>query len=161
MRNTILIVVTTFFFTALFLHVFNNVSPWNTDAVQLAIERYGLETQDNFTEFVDQAMEFGLIWSLIDIKNLLLLLALLGGAVVSGFAVLHLIIDKLFVKKFYEKPNVSVAFRRGVLVYLVIVSLILLRLIAGLFWYNALAVLILAVSIEYAFVNYFKDRGNE
>ncbi len=148
----------TLFFLFLFSYVLNNVSPWQMDLVQKAIVRYSLKTTDDFNEFIKQSVNLGLIWNLLNIKNLVIFLASLGGVVVSAFATLHMFLEKLFVSKFYEKPGYGVAVRRGVIVYLVVAALIALNFMGGFLWYNALAIIFLGVALEYLFINLKKKE---
>jgi hypothetical protein len=143
----------TVFFLFLFSYVLNNVSPWQMDMVQKAIQRYSLKTTDDFNDFIKQSVNLGLIWNLLNIKNLVIFLSALGGVVVSAFATLHMFLEKLFVSKFYEKPDYGVAVRRGIIVYLVLAALIALNFMGGFLWYNALAIIFLGAALEYLFIN--------
>lgn len=158
MRTAGLTFLTSIFFLILFVYLTNSISPWNQTAVSEAIDVYDINSGENFTVFIDEVLELGLIWELISIKNLVIWISVLGGAFVSMFISIHMIIDKLFFRKFFEEPDFWMAFRRGFLIYLAFSSLLILRLIAGLVWYNALAVVILGAAIEMGFVYYHSHK---
>ncbi|KXK26901.1 MAG: hypothetical protein TR69_WS6001000924 [candidate division WS6 bacterium OLB20] len=138
-------------FLLLLLYVVNTQSPWDLQQVDGVLERYSITTNEEFSAFIDDSVRLGQIWTLIDEKNLSVMLLMLGGGVICIVAGVHMVLDKLFVKRFYEKPDMRYAVRRGVLLYLFLVGLLLLKFIGGLLWYNALAILVLVIAVEYAF----------
>ena len=153
MKRAIFALLVSIFFGSVFAYVLNNVSPWKADAIQNAITRYDLKTEAGFDVFLLQALNLGLIWGLLNLRNLAIFLFCLGGFVIFAFASVHMFIEKLFVSKFYEQPDWKVAVRRGSITYLTLVGLILLNFFGGLLWYNALAVIILGLALELLFFN--------
>jgi hypothetical protein len=67
-------------------------------------------------------------------------------------------IEKLFVSKFYEQPDMIKALRRGLIAYLTVTGLLLLNFFGGLLWYNAVAVLVLGIALELLFMNFSRKR---
>jgi hypothetical protein len=94
----------------------------------------------------------------MDLRNFTIWLVLMAGFVISGITSLHLSIDKLFYRKYFEKPSLFSAIRRAVLVYLTILAVIMLRLLDGLLWYNLASLLILIVAIELLTVSFVGTR---
>lgn len=156
MQKSLISLVIFLFFTALLYYVTTTLSPWDQGAVDQIIEQYDLVTGTEFNELIDELLELGLIWEIISIRNVALLVSIGGAAFVSLFVSIHTFIDKLFVRKFFEEPNVYKALRRGVIFYFIITAILALRLFAGLVWYNALSVLILGVGIELILEHIFK-----
>lgn len=66
--------------------------------------------------------------NVIDIQNLIIISGLFVICVAFFFAFLHLLIDKLFFRKFYEKPGVFPAIRRGMLLGIFLAGLAWLRI---------------------------------
>jgi len=60
---------------------------------------------------------------------------------------LHITIDKLFFRKFYEQPSVQLALRRGVLVCFGLVSVFIYRLFAAE-WYLVVLTIVLLIIVE-------------
>lgn len=151
MRQSVIAIVAGILFFLLFSYAFNYLSPWNFSEVDHAISRYGMESGSEFIEFVEDSIQLGTIWKLLDIRNVIIMLLIFGGGQVLTFAGIHMLIDKIFFKKFYEQPNHFAALRRGALIFIIICTLVFLKSIGGLIWYNIFAVVLLAVLIEYAF----------
>lgn len=159
MKHVLLTLATTIFFVFLFWTTTKSLSPWNLDEVEKAKQQFSLETAEQFDAFVEDSIDLGLITQLLNLNNIAIWLVLLGAAVVSGFMSVHLFIDKLFYKRFFEPPDLWLALRRGVILYLGLLALIILRLIAALFWYNALSVVLLAFLIELGITSFLKNRN--
>ncbi len=160
MKQVILTAATTIFFIFLFWTTTQTLTPWNLEEVEKAKIQFSLETSEQFEEFVDDSIHLGLITQLLNMNNIVIWLVLLGAAVLSGFMSVHLFVDKLFFKRFFEQPDLWLAARRGVIMYLALVALVILRLIAALFWYNALSVVLLAFLIELGITSFLKNRND-
>lgn len=90
---------------------------------------------------------------MLDVKNLAIVSAIFVLAVTSIFAFFHLIIDKLFFRRFYEKPRIDLAVRRGGLLGIVLAGLAWLRVFG--FWelHIILLVLVLVLLFEAFFLS--------
>src|SRR5687768_9204053 len=86
-------------FAGIFLYLINALSPWNEEAVNATVERFGLLTGTEFKDFVDAGLSSGTIFGLLDLKNLTVLFSIGLISFVAGFACVHLFLDKLFFKK--------------------------------------------------------------
>jgi hypothetical protein len=161
MKQVLLTAATTIFFIFLFWTTNQTLTPWNLEEVEKAKTQFSLETAEQFDAFVEDSIQLGLITQLMNLNNIVVWLVLLGAAVVSGFMSVHLFIDKMFFKRFFEQPDLWLAARRGVIIYLAMVSLVILRLIAALFWYNALSVVLLALLIELGITSFLKNRSGD
>lgn len=158
MRNIGLAFLASVLLILLAIYITNTLSPWNQEAVTAAIEQYELADMEQFQEFLHEIFELGLIWDLLDFRNFLSWLFIIGLAFTSSFTAMHMLFDKLFFKKFFEKPRIFPAIRRGTLVYLALIGLVILRLLAGLFWYNALAVIVLLAALEIVLHHFFDSK---
>lgn len=161
MRQTVIIFIAAVLFLLLFGYITQNLSPWNQTEVKSAILNYNLKSDDEFNLFIQDALNYGQISRFLDARNILIWVIVLGVSVVLAFAAVHLFLDKLFFRKFYEKPSMLYAVRRGIIFYLFLVGLIALRFISGLFWYNALALAVLGVALEYLFLHTGASRNSD
>ncbi|MCA9383614.1 hypothetical protein KC909_04560 [Candidatus Dojkabacteria bacterium] len=146
------------FFVGLLYYVTISLSPWDQQAVDRVIEQYNLTTGTEFTELIDELLELGLISEILSLRNVAIWLTIAGAAFVSLFVSIHSFIDKLFIRKFYEEPNIYKALRRGVIFYLIITAILGLRLFAGLVWYNALSILVLGIGVELILEHFFRSE---
>lgn len=144
----------------LFGYVSSILSPWDNAAVETVVEQYDLLTGLEFEELLEEILDLGLIWQIVSVRNLLVWLVLLGLVVISVVVSVHTFIDKFFMKRWFEKADLKVALRRGVLLYIVLVSMIALRLLAGLIWYNVVGVIVLVLSVELFSVNYAREHSD-
>jgi hypothetical protein len=99
--------------------------------------------------------------NVVDIKNILIVSIVLLVTIASFFSFFHLLIDKLFFRKFYESPRLFPAIRRGVLFGLFIAGLGWIRIFD--FWlpHVILLVLALVVLIEALFISLSPHRGEK
>lgn len=159
MRKAFFASVISLFFLFLLSQGVDRLSPWNLEEINQAITKYSIQTNADFERFLLQAQELGLIWNLLNYRNLLLLLLLAAGSIVGGVVSVHMFVEKLFFNKFYEEPSILLAVRRGLLVFFALLAMLLLKFIGGLFWYNAVAVIVIAVLSEYVFISFSRERA--
>ena len=91
--------------------------------------------------------------NILDIRSLLVVSVVFILAFVNIFAFFHLLIDKFFFKKFYEKPKVLVSVRRGVLLGVLFVGLAWLRIFGYWQWLIISVLVVLAVLFEALFLS--------
>ncbi len=157
MRYSIYALIICVVFTGIFIYLINTLSPWNQDAVNAIIERFNLLTGAQFREFVAEGLNNGNVFELLNLKNLIILLVVGLIAFTSGFSTIHLFVDKLFFRKFYENPSVFHAVRRGMLIGLVIIALSILRLVGSLDFLVFAGCAVFAILVE-ALVMAFAGR---
>lgn len=148
------------FFVALFFYVSTLISPWDQESLDLIVESYDLSTQTELIDHIEELRDDGLLWRVFDTGNFYIWILLLGTAFVSCFSAVHMFVDKLFIKKFFEKANIPVAIRRGVLLYLLFIGSLGLRFLSGLTWYNFLALVMILFAIEYLLDHQFQGKDN-
>ncbi len=89
----------------------------------------------------------------LDIQNLLIVSLLFIVCIALIFVFFHLILDKLFFRRFYEKPKIFLAIRRGTLVGFVLAGIAWLRIFEFWQWHIILLIVLLGVLFELLFLN--------
>lgn len=120
--------------TAYLLTILN---PFDEAAAATLISSQSIKSSTEFIELVKELTAKGLIFDYLNIKNILIIAATGLSSLICLFFTLHLIVDKLFIKKFYEQPSIFTAARRAVLFALAIAGSIVSRVYGGE-WYYAL-----------------------
>ena len=98
---------------------------------------------------------------MLDVNNLTIVSSILILTVTSFFTFLHLLVDKLFFRKFYENPRIFLAIRRGVLLGILLVSLAWIRIFDFWQWNIILLVASLPVLFEALFISVGRGRGKK
>jgi hypothetical protein len=140
----------------LILYVMSHFPPYDFEKLK---QINGQSTVDVsvLTDNIDQMIEYGLVLPIIDTK-IIGIISLLGFIfIVSLISGLHMLVDKLFYKKFYEEPRTWPALRRGVLIFLMSFGLVFFRLIGGLNFANAFLVIFLCLILEIVAIQ-FTDK---
>lgn len=71
----------------------------------------------------------------LDVRNLTIVSVIAVLVLALVFAFIHLAIDKLFFCRFYERPKMALAYRRGFLFGVLLVGIAWLRIFGFWFWY--------------------------
>lgn len=155
--------ITVTFFLTLFLvciglYISYNQNPFFLSKVIATAQQHNILTNDLFKSNLEDYINNGIIWDLIDIKLMSAWLAVWAGAIICGFSTIHLLIDKLFFRKFYEEPDLFIATRRGTYIALTLVGAVFLRLINGLLWYNIASIVLLFLCLEILLLSISKER---
>jgi hypothetical protein len=138
------------------IYFFRYVSPYNQEKLDQLIQDKEIEEDqlDRFEEELINIKEEGLIFSYLS-SNAYVGAVIALFAFTFIFAAIHLSADKLFFKKFFEPPSTFDAFRRGFLIGLGILFIIMFRLI-GLGIVENILVVIVLMLLEIIFINYLK-----
>jgi hypothetical protein len=112
----------------LLVYAFNFMSLINWDKVD---EHYHVDkntTQSYLEGELELVYESGLILDYLNVRALVIFIVGMYITVLGAITFIHTGIDKLFMKKFYQEPELKVAIRRGALwgAYLPIILLFLL-----------------------------------
>jgi len=145
-------------FIGIGIYVSINTSPFNIDSVKYYAQTDNFYTDKNFETKLPEYIKNGLIWEIVNGQQLITIITIWILAFISSFSFFHMLIDKLFFKKFYEEANIFTAFRRGFLLSLVIIGTLFLKLINGITWYNIVSIVILVVCIEIVFLNILRKK---
>lgn len=116
MKYFIVILTVGIFFLGIFFYFLNNTSPFQIELLQEKVNEAGIRKDDweSFNSFLESSIENGTIQNYLTGDIILVYLSLCVGASFV-FSALHLGLDKLFFKKFYESPSKIDAIRRGIL----------------------------------------------
>lgn len=85
--------------------------------------------------------------NVVDVKNLIIVGIVFICAFSSFFSFFHMLVDKLFFRKFYQKPRLVLALRRGIILALIVVGFAWMRIFD--FW--QVHIILLAVSLGLLF----------
>jgi len=157
MKRVLIALLISIFFILLLTFISYTYSPFDQTGLENIINRYGITEENEFRQVVSRSVELGIAWEFIHVPNLIAWLVALAGACISLFASIHMFVDKLFTKKFFEPPELIPAIRRGILVFFVIFILIILQLLGALVWYTVAISILLLVSLEIGVVYFKKD----
>lgn len=157
MKRGLIIFGISAFLLGLMIYIGLNYSPYDTEKLNELALAFEVKEPVALTDNVEDLIDYGLIFTLVNIP-VVLVVAVLGLAFCMTFVGgLHMIIEKLFFKKFFEEPRVWPALRRGFILFLVIFGLVFFRLIGGFVWQNVVLILILAVTLEIVAIK-FTDK---
>jgi len=159
MRKSLVSLLIAIFFLVLLVFISSQYSPFDDSGLQSIVQRYGITESDEFREIVSRSVDLGVVWEFLNFKVIIAWSVALAGVVISFVVFLHLTIDKLFFKQFFEQPNLLVALRRGVLVFLTIYMLLSLHILGAFAWYTAFTTVLLFVIFEIGVV--YLRRGRD
>lgn len=157
MKKVLLSLIITAFFGILFYYLLSSVSPWNREKVFEYLEKFEITHGEDFDKFINDTLEAGLILDYLDLKNVIIIF-ITGAATFTGlFASLHLLIDKLFFKKFFEEPNVVNAIRRGIWFPVLFLIFTLVKLIGGFTSINIIFLIVSIIVIIYVEISFTRS----
>lgn len=159
MRKVFTTIIIGAFFLAITIYLVNNVSPWNQDLLFTYLDKFEITRGEEFSRFVEESIKAGIILDFLDFKNIIILSVCGFLAFISLFASVHMFVDKLFYKKFYEEPDHIAALRRGSWVPIVFVILGFLRLVGGLSGLNLIFFLFCLGLIIYIEISFSKNQS--
>lgn len=159
MRKSLISLLIAIFFLVLLVFVSYNYSPFESSGLENIIQRYGITEADEFREVILKSVDLGVVWEFLDLRVVVAWSLALAGVVISFFVFLHLTIDKLFFKQFFEQPDLLTALRRGVLIFFVVYMFLGLHLMGALVWYTAVIAILLLVIFEVGVI--YLGRGRK
>jgi hypothetical protein len=143
-----------FIFGTLLFYIAFKYTPYNADKLMELAGDEGVLNADVFTDNIDDLIEYGLLIPVLDQQVFYIEIVLSGVFVVCLVAAIHMLVDKLFYKKFYESPSVMKAFRRGIIVFSVLIGWFFFRIIGGLSFLNFILMLILGIFLELLLIQF-------
>jgi hypothetical protein len=130
------------------------------EKLQPLLDENSITTQAATLEFLQRLFEQGRLLNVLSRDSLILLMAGIflgiGGLVMT----IHFLVDKLFFKKFYEKPEIFSAVRRGLLAGLYPVAIIYLSLDNLLVFEIVLIITLIFFGVEFILATTF-GNGQE
>ena len=148
MKYAFISFVLSIFLVIMGVYITTSITPFVEENVIDYAETQEFLTDNEVVNSIENMIEKGIIFRMLDWKNVGVFFLVYCGAFTALFASIHIFIDKLFFKKFEETPNYFAAVRRGLLICFVFIGIFFLRLILNLYWYNTIALILLAVFIE-------------
>lgn len=140
------------------VYIINNVNPLSQERVLEYAKSEGYLTDNQIINNIDVMIDKGMIFRMIEPKNLFVFFLVFSSSFICFFAAIHISIDKLFFKKFYESPNIIAAYRRGAFICIAVIGIFFLKLISSLYWYNAFAIILLCFFIEVFITGISKEK---
>jgi len=134
-----------------------NISPFDEQMINELIQERQI-AEDDFETLNFELRKIynqGLIFEYLS-PNAYVGFGLVSAALLFLFVACHIMLDKLFFKKFYEIPSFFDAFRRGLLIILSLGLIIYLRFL-NLTWQEAIVVPIILLLLEILFMSFLKD----
>jgi hypothetical protein len=161
MRKIIIALFVSVLLISVGIYISVNISPFKNDTVLKVAQTDNILTNEKFIASLTTYINNGYVWDFLNIQNFFSWLAVWSLSFISLFSFFHLLLDKLFFRKFYEDPGVFKALRRGLFLCICLVGTVFLRLINGFVWYNVLSIFILFLCIELVIINLTKKKSPE
>ncbi len=117
-------------------------------ALAMLLEQREIETQTQATALLLELYRRGLLTSYLDFRSVLAVGAGIGAVVTGTVGAAHLLIDKLFFRKFYMPPNYRLALRRALFWAAVLLLIYGLAVLNYLQLVVLMSVLIIALILE-------------
>lgn len=158
MRRVFVALFLSLLFVAIGIYITTNTSPFKLDAVMNLAQTDNILTNEVLIKKLPEYVFNGFIWDILDGRQFIAWLTVWSFAGISIFSFFHLLIDKLFFKKFYEQPSIFDAVRRGFLLILIFIGAVFLKLINGFVWYNVASIGLLSICLEIVYLNITKRK---
>lgn len=159
MKKALIVLGIAAFLLGLLIYIGLTFSPYDNEKLVEIAATVGISDPNLLTDNVEDLIDYGLVFALLDTKVFYIMIILGLAFTVTLVGGLHMLVDKLFYKKFYEEPKVWPALRRGVILFLVIFGILFFRLIGGLMLQNAALIVILGIVLELLFMKFTDDRN--
>lgn len=128
MQKYIVLFIFTIFFAGLSYYLLQTLNPFDLDKVNELIVSEQITVVEEFDSVVGELIQRGLVFQLLNTRNITLIAFSLSVSLISGFAFLHLLFDKIFLRKFYEEPSILNALRRGFFFGAAVISILIFKI---------------------------------
>lgn len=135
MRSVFLSFIISLIFLGLFIYLADNLPIFYEDQIPIIQEQFAIQTNEEFILLFNDLKKRGLLIEIVNKNNVYVTLSMLFLFILSTISTLHLLIDKLFFKKFYQQPDIFPAIRRA-------------------FWFAIIVIMIIFMYF-WAFINYW------
>lgn len=122
MQKYIIAAVITIFSLGVAVYLLQNLNPLNMNKLQPLIALENVRSTDSLRQLLASLRERGIILDYVNTQNLMLLVGTMFAGIVSLVTLIHMLIEKVTLRKFYEDPSLPRAIRRGVWVALSLLS---------------------------------------
>ncbi len=117
-------------------------------ALAALLEQREIETQTQASALLLELYRRGLLTSYLDFRSVLAVGAGIGAVAAGSVGAVHLLIDKLFFRKFYMPPNYRLALRRALFWAAVVLLIYALAVLNYLQFVVLLSVVVIALILE-------------
>lgn len=145
MRNFIIIFVFTLFTFGVFAYLADVLNPFAVSAVETLATQNGLTNDQEVYQYLVSARERGVITTYLAMDNVIVLVSVFLLAIAGAFTFLHLLVDRLWISKFYRPPRLGLAIRRSSLLVIFIGIAFFYHLLAASVWLTLVTGLLLFV----------------
>jgi hypothetical protein len=159
MRKVLASIIIGLFLGVLFAYLVGNLSPWNETAVFSYLEKYDISKGVEFEQFIDESIRAGLIFDFLNIGNIVILALIGSSAFISFFCTVHMVIDKLFFKKFWQEPDHGIAIRRGSWIPIIFIIFSGIRLFGGFTSINLAFIAFAVIVILYVEISFTRGES--
>ncbi|MBD3362957.1 NUDIX domain-containing protein [Candidatus Dojkabacteria bacterium] len=135
----------------------NSLSVIDQRGINQIQNTFEVSTQEEFDVLFEDLKEVGLVYNYINKKHFFSLVFILFLFLLFTFLTVHLFIDKLFFRKFYEQPDMFKGVRRGLLFSSFCISVIFIKLFAFLNIFTFILTLFIFSIIEYLFLQFYNS----
>jgi|SRR5690606_23158868 len=158
MRRVVIYLIIGIFFGLIAYFLIHELSPFKMELLHELVESEGIAKGDfaSLNSEIQNLIDRGLILSFLS-ENAYIVGFCILASIFFIFTAIHLVIDKVFFKNFYENPSHFDALRRGFLLVLSLALAVFAKLSRAEV-YIILLIFIVAILGEVVFVMYFKDR---
>lgn len=157
MRRVFIFFMLSIVFFGLFSFMISNLEFMDVTKLDSFQDEFHIQNQEDFDIVFEQIKDKGLALNYINLNNFFALIIILICLCFSTLCAIHLVVDKMFFKTFYQQPDLLPALRRGFLLSFGFCSIILLRVLAVLNIWLVISILIIIVLVEYMFMWYHKQ----
>src|SRR5260221_10858807 len=156
MKRVIVALTIGVFLLIIFKYIIDNISPFNAIEVQKLIEVNQIRTGDwdTLNKVINDLISKGEIFKYLSLYAYLAVIVFCVG-IGSIFTAIHLTIDKIFFKNFFESASLFDAVRRSMFLSVGIVALIYLKLL-GVETYVLILTPIVLLALEIVFTLSFR-----
>lgn len=160
MRKYLILTALIIFWSGMSLVFVSSLNPLDTGQIDLLIQSEDIDSKAELSDNIQELVDDGLILEYINVRNVLLVFIAVIQVILFSTALIHMVIERLLVRKFYEGVSLLTALRRGSLIATIFGGLFWLKLIATE-WYvqvaYALFLLILELIITIMMMRWKKD----
>ena len=151
MRTIFITLIISLCFFGVFSYLLDNLPLFGEEELNKVEEMYGVVTQEEFDSLFLTFKESGLVLELVNKNNFYAMVISFFLFVSTTITAIHLFVDKLFFKRFYEQPSMKLAIRRSLIFSLFIFLAMILHLFALLDVLTGVLLLVPTLFIEYVF----------
>jgi hypothetical protein len=154
MRKVLIFLALSVLFFGLLSFMLNNLEIMSQEQLEIFKNDFGIQDYDSFLLVFEQIKQRGISFNYINVNNFFALISVFTLGLQTTLCSVHLFVDKLFFKTFYQQPNLSLALRRSIVVSLFFGLWVTLRVLAIANIWITLSLIVIASLIEYSFIYY-------